>query len=1011
MRRLPICVDVQILAMTTNQNLEACSESRIERMKKLLSSPLTKKKTSAHGKMFGTALETLVHRETQQGFVPFIIVRICQYIEKHGMTHEGVFRISGNARLVEKLKSSFDHSGDAPLETEGDVASAGALLKLFLRELPDPVIPAAAQASFLEAVRANVQDKEKCVHMLKCLVGHLPQEHYEVLKYLMRFLHCIAQLEEQNRMSASSLGIVFAPNLFRVSDDFIGLKDQAVTNQITMTFIKNYSTIFEENNSNDITDDKYESLKSVTQPLSVVIPPMDDQSLGFESHQNGQALEKQVPVLMVDSCCDLSHQNSNEDHFYGKVVPSSLVKSIATPPRRKRKERKFSGEDAVIRSNSEERPVIQDEDDTTILVSNSSERMRRCSSHEDMRKMDNGTVVPTTIQQARRKSSAEVFGVNLTLSAGRFVLATHNQDLSPHPPKPKRRELENLTPQIKTLLEKAETPPFLLATSEPSDFHELQRSAERLMPHSQPTRSRRSSSKSSRFRRSPSLESEDCSKSSDSVVPMETRYKEKESGKLHDSSKETFQQPSSVDHRDVDRNFNYSRPQDLEQFEGDDDWQSEMFTSCDSDDVIPQLDFSAMHQHGDGNEPLLSQHRFSWPLVKPTHEETALLSPSAPFMRKTNSLQFDPSMPPSPPVEQEDVLKSVVKDELSTTSLKQLTKKMHSLKKKIKQFEESFEYEHGFRPSHAEKMNYPEIKKLLLDFNKARKEFRQLKEECYVDEIWSSTKNQSKYLNGICLNGDEHGIPSVEESLSRAQQYLSENRRQNQRPENFDEMTGDEIHNEKIAMQKALLQFESVHGRPSSKLDRDLMRPLYERYRKVKRIARSSAGGSNSLTTASGSGLKGKDLVVIGTELQPILEHEAMDFTSPQHRRMSDENQKVPDISEDILEDQDTLQEEQDSQLECQDCSPRKSNMSLSSNLHELPLSDLIRQLQQARMEKRRLKRSVRDFEEEFQRQTGRRAQKEDRSPVETLYTDYRNIKARLKLLEALVSKHEHHVI
>lgn len=55
------------------------------------------------------------------------------FIEMRGIAQEGLFRISGNAKLIDKLKMSFDSQGDAPLEQEADIASAAGLLKTFFR--------------------------------------------------------------------------------------------------------------------------------------------------------------------------------------------------------------------------------------------------------------------------------------------------------------------------------------------------------------------------------------------------------------------------------------------------------------------------------------------------------------------------------------------------------------------------------------------------------------------------------------------------------------------------------------------------------------------------------------------------------------------------------------------------------------------------------------------------------------------------------------------------------------
>lgn len=88
--------------------------------------------------------------------IPFIVCRLCTFIETNsGLYQEGLFRISGNVKLVDKLKHQFDDTGDALLEDVGDVPSAAALLKLFLRELPDPVVPSHLNQPFFDAVRGE----------------------------------------------------------------------------------------------------------------------------------------------------------------------------------------------------------------------------------------------------------------------------------------------------------------------------------------------------------------------------------------------------------------------------------------------------------------------------------------------------------------------------------------------------------------------------------------------------------------------------------------------------------------------------------------------------------------------------------------------------------------------------------------------------------------------------------------------------------------------------------------
>lgn len=67
-------------------------------------------------------------------------------------------------------------------------------------------------------------------------------------------------------------------------------------------------------------------------------------------------------------------------------------------------------------------------------------------------------------------------------------------------------------------------------------------------------------------------------------------------------------------------------------------------------------------------------------------------------------------------------------------------------------------------------------------------------------------------------------------------QHLADKRLHAGRPENVDDLTREQVLDEKVAVQKALLHMEEIFGRPVSKGDRDLVRPLYDRYRALKRL-------------------------------------------------------------------------------------------------------------------------------------------------------------------------------
>lgn len=58
-----------------------------------------------------------------------------------GMHHRGLFRLCSSVARTRQLRQRWDHGEKVDLEHEGDVPTVASLLKLFLRELPTPVVP------------------------------------------------------------------------------------------------------------------------------------------------------------------------------------------------------------------------------------------------------------------------------------------------------------------------------------------------------------------------------------------------------------------------------------------------------------------------------------------------------------------------------------------------------------------------------------------------------------------------------------------------------------------------------------------------------------------------------------------------------------------------------------------------------------------------------------------------------------------------------------------------------
>ncbi|XP_070847322.1 rho GTPase-activating protein 22 [Chaetodon trifascialis] len=169
------------------------------------------------GGIFGQRLEDTVQYEKKFGprLAPLLVEQCVDFIRERGLDEEGLFRMPGQANLVKELQESFD-CGDKPLfDSNTDVHTVASLLKLYLRELPEPVIPFSKYEDFLTCAQLLAKDEEEGVQELGRQVSTLPLPNYNLLKYICKFLDEVQSHCTENKMSVQNLATVFGPNILR----------------------------------------------------------------------------------------------------------------------------------------------------------------------------------------------------------------------------------------------------------------------------------------------------------------------------------------------------------------------------------------------------------------------------------------------------------------------------------------------------------------------------------------------------------------------------------------------------------------------------------------------------------------------------------------------------------------------------------------------------------------------------------------------------------------------------
>ncbi|KZT06270.1 RhoGAP-domain-containing protein [Laetiporus sulphureus 93-53] len=204
--------------------------------------------------IFGVSLvDYATSRNLPEGEVPKI-VRICvSEIEMRGLEAEGIYRVSGRHAAVQELQHQIERS-EAAFQFNpaiDDVYAVASLLKLYLRELPEPL--------FKYPLNERIQHSEELdghrmndFQLLRSKLRRLPPVHQATLKMIVEHLSLVASRADKNKMDAKNLAIVFSTVIFGEDEMPKGgdlLSVQSWKDTLAEDLILNVNVLFQSNGS------------------------------------------------------------------------------------------------------------------------------------------------------------------------------------------------------------------------------------------------------------------------------------------------------------------------------------------------------------------------------------------------------------------------------------------------------------------------------------------------------------------------------------------------------------------------------------------------------------------------------------------------------------------------------------------------------------------------------------------------------------------------------------------
>lgn len=202
--------------------------------------------------------------------MPLLVAKCTKIVETKGLNIVGIYRIPGNTAAISNLNELINRNGmDEQTLSDpkwDDVNVVSSLLKLFIRSLPEPILPNELYGNFIDADKLS--DQAQRFQELKMLLRKLPQHNYETLKHLIVHLTTVSKNAAINLMEPRNLGkfqfsilpkfyfqssfpsaIVFGPSIIRKSNDSLEMvvKDMRHQCQIVESLISNVSCVILSN--------------------------------------------------------------------------------------------------------------------------------------------------------------------------------------------------------------------------------------------------------------------------------------------------------------------------------------------------------------------------------------------------------------------------------------------------------------------------------------------------------------------------------------------------------------------------------------------------------------------------------------------------------------------------------------------------------------------------------------------------------------------------------------------
>jgi len=137
-----------------------------------------------------------------------VVVSTIYYLEKNGIEEEGITRLSGSNDRIQEYVRRFDRGEEVDFSDCKDPHIVSGLLKQYLRELPESIIPNETATKLLEKDLTTCKADE-----IQNGLSQIPVANLELLDFVLSFLKNIVDHSNTNKMNLGNVITIFSPSM------------------------------------------------------------------------------------------------------------------------------------------------------------------------------------------------------------------------------------------------------------------------------------------------------------------------------------------------------------------------------------------------------------------------------------------------------------------------------------------------------------------------------------------------------------------------------------------------------------------------------------------------------------------------------------------------------------------------------------------------------------------------------------------------------------------------------